>query len=113
MRYHCIAVNLKHQGCAWLIKSGQVKEITVMPIRKFTIAIAQLFWRCGEDGYSATGLLTNTLGQLGAALAVEISLKDREVTWDHRIDLARINAVVSLHRATDRYIFHRRPDFWP
>ena len=84
-----------------------------MPIGKFTIAIAQLLWCCGEDGNSATRLFTNARSQLSATLAVEFRLKNGGISWGHKIDLTRVNAVASLHRAMDRYIFHRRRDFRP
>jgi hypothetical protein len=78
--YNRIAINLQNQSCTRLIKSSEVEEVTVMPIGKFTIAVTQLLWCSGEDGNPAARLLTNARSQLSAALAVEIGLKDREVT---------------------------------
>jgi hypothetical protein len=41
MRFLAVLINLKDQRRAWLLKSAEVEKITVVAIRKFTIAIAR------------------------------------------------------------------------
>ena len=51
-----IPLNDDDKGRPWLFKAGEIKEITVMTIGKFTIAIASKFGGSVDDGNAATCL---------------------------------------------------------
>ena len=106
--------NQHHQGSGRLFKTGEVKEIAVMPIRKIAISIACLFGGRSQNHYPATCFGLNNRCQAITALLAGMHERIVRVRTIHldgfRIDLVQLSVRDYLHPAMNLNIFHRRFD---